>query len=63
MLHTIIPENNEFKFYLTESLLIKRDKPEINGNMYTHSLEPFTRIIVLLVTPGFYESFNNGSSL
>ena len=35
----LIPENNQFKLHLKESLLIKRDKPELNRNIYTHPLE------------------------
>ena len=38
----LIPENNQFKLHLKESLLIKRDKPEFNKNIYTHSLELFS---------------------
>ena len=38
----LIPENNQFKLDLKESLLIKRDKPELNRNIYTHPLELFT---------------------
>ena len=38
----LIPENNQFKLHLKESLLIKRDKPELNRNIYTHPLELFT---------------------
>ena len=34
-------ESNEFKLHLKESLLIKRDKPELNRNCYTHPLELF----------------------
>ena len=37
----LIPENNQFKLHLKESLLIKRDKPEFNRNIYTHTLELF----------------------
>ena len=35
----LISENNQFKLHLQESLLIKRDKPELNRNLYTHPLE------------------------
>ena len=35
------PENNQFKLQLKESLLIKREKPELNRNIYTHPLELF----------------------
>ena len=38
----LISENNQFKLHLKESLLIKRDKPELNRNIYTHPLELFT---------------------
>ena len=38
----LIPENNQFKLHLKESLLIKRDKPELNRNIYTHRSELFT---------------------
>ena len=38
----LIPENNQFKLHLKEPLLIKRDKPELNRNIYTHPLELFT---------------------
>ena len=38
----LIPENNQFKLHLKESLLIKREKPELNRNIYTHPLELFT---------------------
>ena len=34
-------ESNEFQLHLKESLLIKRDKPELNRNCYTHPLELF----------------------
>ena len=37
----LILENNQFKLHLKESLLIKRDKPELNRNIYTHPLELF----------------------
>ena len=37
----LIPENNQFKLHLKESLLIKRDKPELNRNIYTQPLEIF----------------------
>ena len=35
----LIPENSQFKLHPKESLLIKRDKPELNRNIYTHPLE------------------------
>ena len=38
----LISENNQFKLHLKECLLIKRDKPELNRNIYTHPLELFT---------------------
>ena len=37
----LIPKNNQFKLHLKEPLLIKRDKPELNRNIYTHLLELF----------------------
>ena len=37
----LIPENNLFKLQLREPLLIKRDKLELNRNIYNHSLEFF----------------------
>ena len=37
-----IPENNQFKLHLKESLLIKKDKPGLNRNIYIHPLELFT---------------------
>ena len=38
----LIPENDEFKLHLKESLLIKSDKPELNRNIHTHPFELFT---------------------
>ena len=35
----LIPENNQFRLHFKESLLIKRDKLELNRNIYTHPLE------------------------
>ena len=35
----LIPEQNQFKLYLKETLLIERDKPGLYGNIYTHPLE------------------------
>ena len=37
----LISENNQFELHLKESLLIKRDKPDLNGNIYTHDVELF----------------------
>ena len=37
----LIPQNNQFKLHLKETLLIKRDKLELNRNTYTHPLEHF----------------------
>ena len=37
----LLKENNKFKLYLKESLLIKRDKPELNRNIYSYPLELF----------------------
>ena len=69
----LIPENNQFKLHLKESLLIKRDKPELNRNIYTHPLEhdvsycnvyySIIRIIVLLTILCFYEKVDDSSSL
>ena len=39
----LIPENDQFKLHLKESLLIKRDKPELHRNIYSHPLELFTQ--------------------
>ena len=36
-----LKENNKFKLHLRESLLIKRDKPELNRNIYSYHLELF----------------------
>ena len=37
----LIPQNNQFKLHLNETLLIKRDKLELNRNTYIHTLEHF----------------------
>ena len=37
----LIPKHNQFKLNLEESLLIKRDKPALIGNIYTHPSELF----------------------
>ena len=37
----LIPKNNQFKLHLQESLLIKRDKPELNRNICIYPLELF----------------------
>ena len=37
----LLKENNRFKLHLKESLLIKRDKPELNRNIYSYPLELF----------------------
>ena len=37
----LFPENNQFKLHLKVPLLIKRDKPELNRNIYTHPFELF----------------------
>ena len=34
-------ENNKFKLRIKESLLIKRDKPDLNKNIYSFPLELF----------------------
>ena len=44
MLDTMtFPKNDEFKLHLKESLLIKRNKPELNRYIYTHPLELFAQ--------------------
>ena len=52
--------------------MAERDKPELNGNIYTHPDNYFsyfnvyicfTRIIVLLTASCFYENLDNSSSL
>ena len=37
----LLKENNGFKLQLKESLLISRDKPILNGNIYSFLLELF----------------------
>ena len=37
----LLKENNRFKLHLKESLLIKRDKPELNRNIYSYPSELF----------------------
>ena len=37
----LLKENNKFKLHLKQSLLIKRDKPELNRNIYSYPLELF----------------------
>ena len=37
----LLKENNKFKLHLKEYLLIKRDKPELNRNIYSYPLELF----------------------
>ena len=37
----LLKENNKFKLHLKESLLIKRDKPELNKNIYSYRLGAF----------------------
>ena len=66
----LIPENNQFKLHLKESLLIKIDKPELNRTIYTHNDISYCniyfniiRIIVLLTKSCFYEKLDNSSSL
>ena len=34
----LLKENNRFKLHLKESLLIKRDKPEFNRNIYSYPI-------------------------
>ena len=42
----LISVNNHFNFHLNESLLIKRDKPELNRNISTH----FTRVFCIMIS-------------
>ena len=44
----LIPEKYQFKLHLKESLLIKRDKLELNRNIYTHPSELFAQECQLL---------------
>ena len=37
----LLKENSKFELRLKESLLIKRDKPELNRNIYSYPLELF----------------------
>ena len=37
----LLKENNRFQLHLKEPLLIKRDKPELNRNIYSYPLELF----------------------
>ena len=37
----LLKESNKFKLHLRKSLLIKRDKPELNRNIYSYPLELF----------------------
>ena len=37
----LMKENNKFKLHLKEFHLIKRDKPELNRNIYSYPLELF----------------------
>ena len=37
----LIPENNQFKLHFKESLLIKRNIPELNKNIFIHPFELF----------------------
>ena len=41
--------NNKFKLHLKESLLIKRDKPELNRNIYSYPLEIFDWLIDFII--------------
>ena len=38
---TILLKENKFKLHKKESLMIRRDKPELNKNIYSYPLEPF----------------------
>ena len=40
-LTTLLKENNRFKLHLKKTLLIKRDNPELNRNIYSYPLELF----------------------
>ena len=37
----LLKESNKFEIHLKEFLLIIRDNPELNGNIYSYSLELF----------------------
>ena len=37
----LIPENHQFKLHFKESLLIKRNIPELNKNIFIHPFELF----------------------
>ena len=37
----LLKENNEYELHLKESILIKRDNPELNRNIYSYPLELF----------------------
>ena len=57
--------SNQFKLHLNDSLLIKRNKPELNREIYTH---PYCnayycsiRTTVLLTISCFYENLDNNS--
>ena len=41
----LLKENNKFKLHLKESFLIKRDKPELNRNIYSYPLELFDLLL------------------
>ena len=41
----LLKENIKFKLHLKESLLIKSDKPELNRNIYSYSLELFDWLV------------------
>ena len=72
----LISKNNQFKLHLKESLLIERDRPELNRNItpiplsfshidisYCNVYFSIIRINVLLTTLCFYENLDNSSSL
>ena len=72
----LIPESNQFKLHLKVLLLIKRDKPELNKNIYIHPWRflhndisycnvcyCIIKIIALLTISCFYENLDNSSSL
>ena len=41
----LLKENNKFKLHLKESLLITRDKPELNRNIYSYPSELFDLLL------------------
>ena len=41
----LLKESNKFKLYLKKSLLITREKAELNKNIYSYALEHFYRLL------------------